>query len=213
MEWLDSECLKLVRPSHGIHNHYGSLYIEQEYPTDEIREASLHGWYTFLEEISEQFHSKIHTEVAVDARSLRNMKSERARIPEMLNEMIEPGMVKIGTDFSVPFEHLGELLGLYKKNLPKGNSFVFGHIGNAHLHANILARNSREQIAYFKIVEDLASEVISLGGNISGEHGIGKLKREAFKKMIGENGVDQLRRIKGILDPKCILNRGNLFFS
>jgi D-lactate dehydrogenase (cytochrome) len=124
--------------------------------------------------------------------------------------LIAPGMVKIGTDFSVPMKHLKDLLDLYEKYLPKGNSYVFGHIGNAHLHANILARSTDEMSVYRSLVQMLGTRVCELDGSVSGEHGIGKLKQKALEMMIGREGVEEIQAIKKILDPHLILNRGNI---
>ena len=131
-------------------------------------------------------------------------------MPEKLNELIRPGMVKIGTDFAVPMEHLGRLLKLYDETLPAGKSYVFGHIGNAHIHSNILAENSEELESYRSLSRKLALEVCKLGGSVSGEHGIGKLKRELLEVMLGAAGINEIRRIKRILDPNLILNANNM---
>jgi D-lactate dehydrogenase (cytochrome) len=118
--------------------------------------------------------------------------------------------MKIGMDFAVPMQHLGKLLKLYDDSLPKGKSYVFGHIGNAHLHSSILAEDAHELESYRSLTRNLAAEVCKLGGSISGEHGIGKLKHELLEIMLGTEGIDEIRRIKRILDPNLILNIGNM---
>jgi len=50
-----------------------------------------------------------------------------------------------------------------------------------------------------------------MGGTVSGEHGIGKLKRAFLLEMYGENGVQEMRKVKKIFDPYMLLNRGCLF--
>ena len=56
----------------------------------------------------------------------------------------------------------------------------------------------------------VSEKALELGGSPSAEHGIGKIKREYMQLMYGEEGVEEIRRIKRILDPKNILCRGNI---
>ena len=152
----------------------------------------------------------IETEVALDENQIRKMKRDRQSVPEKLNESIRPGMVKIGTDFAVPMKHLERLMKLYDDALPRGKSYVFGHIGNAHLHSNILAENADELEFYRSLLLKLAAEVCKVGGSVSGEHGIGKLKHKVLEIMLGTEGINEIRRIKRILDPNLILNINNM---
>ena len=48
------------------------------------------------------------------------------------------------------------------------------------------------------------------GGTVSAEHGIGKLKREFLIRMYGQKGVEEMRRLRRLFDPKGLLNPGNL---
>jgi D-lactate dehydrogenase (cytochrome) len=187
--------------------------VEQEYndADDLLKRASQ--WEALVELFNRSLpvdSGGIHVQVALDETQVRKMKRDRQMVPEKLNELIRPGMVKIGTDFSVPIERLGALLQIYDDNLPANNSYVFGHIGNAHLHANILAENEGELHEYQSLTRTLAETVCKIGGSVSGEHGIGKLKREALEIMIGKEALDEMRRIKQVLDPSFILNPGNM---
>jgi FAD/FMN-containing dehydrogenase len=51
---------------------------------------------------------------------------------------------------------------------------------------------------------------VKFGGSISGEHGVGKIKREYLKIMYSQKELDEMRQIKRILDPSLILNYGNI---
>ena len=57
----------------------------------------------------------------------------------------------------------------------------------------------------------IAKKVISLGGTVSAEHGIGKIKHKYLETMFGEHGINEMKRIKKVFDPNLILNIGNMF--
>jgi D-lactate dehydrogenase (cytochrome) len=54
-------------------------------------------------------------------------------------------------------------------------------------------------------------KAIDLGGTVSAEHGIGKIKKKYLQQMIGVAGIESMKKIKNVLDPKNLLGRGNLF--
>jgi D-lactate dehydrogenase (cytochrome) len=215
MEWLGASVAPFLSYERAgkLAGTYGCLYVEQEYSEGESPMAKASQWASLVDTLNGSASAQsppIETEVALDENQIRKMKRDRQKVPEKLNELIRPGMVKIGTDFAVPMEHLGRLLKLYDETLPAGKSYVFGHIGNAHIHANILAENSEELESYRSLSQKLVLEVCNLGGSVSGEHGIGKLKHEALEVMLGAAGINEIRRIKRILDPNLILNANNM---
>lgn len=213
MEWFGASTSSLLGGDRGkkIEQFYGALYVEQEYSDDEDMSDKLTQWSKLIDffNISDAL-GPMQTEAAVDAKHLRALRQDRIRIPERLNELIKPGLRKIGTDLSVSMEKLDLLMKLYDEKLPKGISYIFGHIGNAHLHANIVARNPDEIKQFTDLHQELARYVCSIGGSVSGEHGIGKLKKELLKTMIGEHGINEIRKVKTALDPFGILNPGNI---
>ncbi len=215
MEWLGSAVGRFLSPerAESLARCYGALFLEQEYPAgnDPLEIASQ--WADLMDLIDRWWgpeRGTIETEVALDEKQIRNLRKDRERVPEKLNEAVRPGMVKIGMDFSVPREHLGRLLSLYDETLPQDRTYVFGHIGNAHIHANVLPESREDAAACHILYGDLARKVCSLGGSVSGEHGIGKLKHEALEIMIGRRGIDEVRKVKRALDPLGILNVPNM---
>ena len=86
----------------------------------------------------------------------------------------------------------------------------FGHIGNAHVHLNILPRNREEFIDAKLLYREFIGKTIELGGTLSAEHGIGKLKAEYLVEMYHERGVKEMARVKKCLDPFLVLNIGNI---
>jgi len=89
--------------------------------------------------------------------------------------------------------------------------YIFGHFGNSHLHANLLPTNEYEYNMAQNIYEKLMLKAIELGGTISAEHGIGKLKNTYFRQMISEENYKRMIDIKFQLDKYNLLCRGNIF--
>lgn len=215
MEWFGASVAPLLSHERAgkLAGVYGCIYVEQEYPAEEDPMVRASQWALLVKMLNDSPPTDSHpieTEVALDENQIRKMRKDRQNVPERLNELIRPGMVKIGTDFSVPIAHLGTLMKLYDDALPSGKSYIFGHIGNAHLHSNILAENGEELESYRSLTRKLALEVCKLRGSVSAEHGIGKLKREMLEMMLGEDGINEIRKIKRILDPNFILNMDNM---
>jgi len=85
-------------------------------------------------------------------------------------------LYKLGTDLAVPNERLKEIWDFYKSNLEKKGLewLAFGHIGNNHFHINVLPRSLDEMKKGLSLYKEFAKKVVSLGGTISAEHGVGK---------------------------------------
>ena len=122
------------------------------------------------------------------------------------------GRVKIGTDMAVSNAHFMDMMRFYKETLAgSGLGYVvFGHIGDNHLHINLLPDHEKAEQAsntYQKLVE----KILGWGGTVSAEHGIGKLKKDYFASMVGRQALGEMRAIKKLFDPNGLLGRGNLF--
>lgn len=86
---------------------------------------------------------------------------------------------------------------------------TFGHVGDGNLHPNFVVDPNGPTAA--RLQRELWSAVRSLGGTISGEHGIGRIKRSALGAELGGASVAWLRAVKEFCDPDGILNPGTLF--
>ncbi len=146
------------------------------------------------------------------------MKAVRHLIPETVNALIaqrkqkHSRVHKLGTDMAVPDEHLETIIAFYKQLLEEAKMeyIIFGHIGDNHLHVNILPRTNEEVDDGMRIYQRFARKAVELGGTVSAEHGIGKLKRPFLKVMYGESGLQEMAAVKRVLDPDWILNPGNM---
>ena len=88
---------------------------------------------------------------------------------------------------------------------------LFGHIGDSHLHLNLLPANKMELDQARDIYKQLARQAVSFGGTVSAEHGIGKIKKELLAEMVGKEVISSFQCLKKHLDPNWILGRSNLF--
>lgn len=140
----------------------------------------------------------------------------RHAIPETINELYKhEHQLKVSLDIAVPNDKFREMLSFYNTNLyplsPNLFYIKFGHIGQSHLHVNLLPKSEEQK----KLAQDLAlkfvRKAVSLGGTISAEHGIGKIKHAYLKEMYGQSAIDQMIEIKKKYDPKMVLNIGNIF--
>jgi D-lactate dehydrogenase (cytochrome) len=206
LEYLDRHCLDLVRSrlEDAPAAAGAALFVEQEVDgsLDEVLEA-------WLEALDRHGALVDATLAATDDATRQRLHRVRHAVPAGINEAISRrGMPKVGTDLAVPLEALDEMMDLYES--APSPSYLFGHLGDCHLHLNLLP-GSKEELAQARAwYDDLARRAVALGGTVSAEHGIGKLKRQHLAWMVGEDVLGQFVALKRHLDPHWILGRGNL---
>ncbi len=124
---------------------------------------------------------------------------------------------KLGEDIVVPksqvpamIVEIGEIARRHGLTIP-----VFGHAGDGNLHPNILfdLRDAEEVKKVELAARDVFRAALRLGGTLSGEHGIGTLKREFMEEAQGRTVVELARAIKRVFDPQELLNPGKLYPS
>lgn len=159
------------------------------------------------------------TWAADNERKMGRLKDFRHAVPEAVNLLIderrkrEPQLTKLGTDLAVPDAALGKIMALYHKDLDEAKLkyVMFGHIGNNHIHVNIIPNNRKEYEQGKNLYLEWARTAVAMGGSVSAEHGIGKLKTALLKEMYGEDGIRQMLEVKKLFDPDMMLNVGTLF--
>ncbi len=90
---------------------------------------------------------------------------------------------------------------------------IMGHIGDGNIHPNIALdlRNKTELENYKAAKTELFDLAISLGGTLSGEHGIGCEKSAFLPKALSKETIGCMKQIKVLFDPKNLLNPGKIF--
>ncbi|MFI5414593.1 MAG: FAD-binding oxidoreductase [Candidatus Lutacidiplasmatales archaeon] len=117
---------------------------------------------------------------------------------------------RIREDIAVPVRLVDRLLSdLRRISVDFGvELYVYGHLGQGNLHPNVVVDpESPKGTAVRRAIYDVAA---SLGGTVSGEHGVGSRKREFVPRELGPVGVRLLRGWKSLCDPDGILNPGKL---
>jgi glycolate oxidase len=93
-------------------------------------------------------------------------------------------------------------------------TICFGHLGDGNLHVNILKDDIDDETWETKIPEgigEIFKLTVSLGGTLSGEHGIGITKQPYMSIALSEVNLKLMRGIKGVFDPNGIMNPGKIF--
>ena len=140
------------------------------------------------------------------------------RLRESLSEAQKPAGGSIKHDISVPVARIPEFLeragDVVQRVLPGSRPVPFGHFGDGNVHYNVTQPVDMDRAAYLEHWHDMAYAVhdlvTALGGSISAEHGIGRLKREEMAERKSPVELALMRGIKRTLDPNGILSPGRV---
>lgn len=118
-------------------------------------------------------------------------------------------------DVSVPRSRLVEMVSRVRQIAQKENLLIgtFGHAGDGNLHPTILLdeRDPDEVARMHRGFEAIVEAALDLGGTLTGEHGVGLLKRDFLERYFPTAAVDMMRNFRRSMDPRGILNPGKLF--
>ncbi|MBL4810977.1 MAG: FAD-binding oxidoreductase [Rhodobacteraceae bacterium] len=139
-----------------------------------------------------------------------------------LRETIPEGNRRIGAiashDISLPLSHIAEFIDKAPELIaPLGPLRIncFGHLGDGNLHYNMFPPQGESRENYAGIAPQLSDIVHQLahdlGGSISAEHGIGRLKRDDLARFSDPAKMAMMRAVKQALDPDWIMNPGAVF--
>jgi D-lactate dehydrogenase (cytochrome) len=240
LEWFDRASLDLIggaMPAFEVPERAEVAIFVEQLTNDEPDDDLAGRWLDLLEGCGALIDLPGGVRVAQTQEQREELRRVRHAVPTGVNERAaRNGMPKLGTDLAVADADLRRIVGLYHRaaqeplsllaavtvetlrsqapdaQLPsKLEAVTFGHVGDNHLHMNFLPKNALELRLTRAVYAALTSEVIAMGGSISAEHGIGKIKRAAFRQQVGEAGFVDMLAVKRALDPRNMLGRGNLF--
>lgn len=159
------------------------------------------------------------TWVARNQSDLDGLMFFRHAVPESVNMNIDklrktqPSLTKMGSDMSVPDDRLFDVMDMYRRDIEKTGirSAIWGHIGDNHLHVNLLPSSMEEAAKVKEMFRSWAGNITLMGGAVSAEHGVGKLKASFLEIMYGPEHIKEMQNVKRAFDPGWKLGRGNLF--
>jgi FAD/FMN-containing dehydrogenase len=202
LEYMDAGSLSLLQ-AHNVHRAAkAAVLIEQEgdEPDDRLEQADAlweGSWFGSGPADRERFRVFRHA------------------LPELVNDTVRRnGSMKMGTDFAVPVDRNREMLAIYREACERhfpGQYVIFGHIGDAHLHVNLLPTTPEQQAQAKSLILDFARAAVRLGGTVSAEHGLGKRKAYLLDLQFTSTEVESMKAVKRRLDQRWLLGRGNLF--
>ncbi|MCK6603597.1 MAG: FAD-binding oxidoreductase [Ignavibacteriaceae bacterium] len=211
IEYFDAKSLSLLAERHPNlpSGKAAGVWFEQETKTDD--DPVLQEIYSLLEKHEADLDK---TWASGDVNEIRKISSIRHEVSYAVNEYIaSKGLRKLGTDTAVPPENFREFYQFSKDMIEKSGLqyVIYGHFGDCHMHLNMLPKNTMEFNEGRNYYARICMKAVQLGGTVSAEHGIGKIKREIFKLMYDETHILDMARIKKTLDPHCLLGVNNIF--
>jgi FAD/FMN-containing dehydrogenase len=193
---------------------------------------SPHGWYVLFDLTSPREDENLQQlaetvlgeglvsgeiDAAVIAASLAQAE-ELWRLRTLMSEVqkLEGGSIK--HDVAVPVARVPELVTranqLVELMIPGARPVPFGHLGDGNIHYNVSQPPGMDRAIFLSHWEALNAAVheivLDLGGSISAEHGIGRMKRDLLAHAKQPVELDLMRKIKQAFDPNSILNPGKL---
>ena len=106
------------------------------------------------------------------------------------------------------------MLAYYRTRLEElfpGQYVIFGHVGDAHVHVNILPMSDGESQKAGELMLEFARRAVELGGVVSAEHGLGKRKAHLLELQYSAEEIEVMKAVKRRLDPQWLLGRETLF--
>jgi D-lactate dehydrogenase (cytochrome) len=157
-----------------------------------------------------------------DTRRAAQLEAIREAVPLAVNHRVEaiqrvkdPLVHKTAADMIVPFEHLATAMRRYREGFSRRglDHALWGHASDGNIHANVIPRSAEDVRLGEEAILEFGEEVIALGGCPLSEHGVGRnpTKQALLRRLYGEAGIEQMRRVKAALDSGWKLSPGVLF--
>ena len=212
LESMDARALDLLRPRYPeiSPEARAALLIESDLASDDDPEVD-----RWSERLEREGCLEEESWFGMGASDRERFRAFRHALPAMIVDRARHGNCrKFGSDFAVPIERNRDLYNYYRERcdaLFPNQYTIFGHIGDANVHVNLLPDTDDGAVNAEALMEDFADHVVSLGGTVAAEHGVGKLKTNLLKRMYGEQEIEAMRDVKRQLDPHWLLGRGTIF--
>jgi len=211
LEFMDQHALNFLRPRYAEIPvaARAALLVEQNLQSEQDEEI-------------DRWTERLEAQGALEDTWFGLRPAEQARFREFRHTLAvlvtdtarRNGFHKNATDFAVPIERNRELHAYYKlrcEELFAGQYTIFGHVGDANNHINLLPKTREQAKQAEELIYEFASKVVGMGGTVAAEHGIGKTKTNLLRLMYTAAEIEAMRAVKQKLDPQWLLSPGNLF--
>ena len=204
LEFIDNESIKLIntiKKNHYDKNCNSAVLLEIDGENEYID--------IMLEKIIKVIKKNKYKKVTVagNKQDIEELWSARKSLSPALREI---GGYKINEDIAVPISNLTILLTNLNRLSEKYAIKIvnFGHAGNGNIHVNLLFKSDEEKKSENskKCLEEIFNLVLSLDGTLSGEHGVGIIKKKFINKEIDKKTLSLMNDIKKQFDPNNIMN-------
>ncbi|MFA6471806.1 MAG: FAD-linked oxidase C-terminal domain-containing protein [Candidatus Latescibacterota bacterium] len=209
LEFMDRSCIDAVRD-------YAGVDIPEE--TAALLLIELDGDDEYLAAAEAKVMSLLKSRHPVELKSAQNADERNAlwKLRKSTSPAIALiGPLKFNEDICVPLSRIPEMCAFVEELGKRHNVRVvsFGHSGDGNLHINFMTDRKRPQeVARVKLaIEELFREAVRVGGTLSGEHGIGMMKRPYLKIALNKATIEFEKKVKQALDPSNVFNPGKIF--
>ncbi len=211
LESMDSRALDFLRPKYTDMSPQAraALMIEQDLASEEDSEIDL-----WTQRLAAQSALEEESWFGLSASDRERFREFRHALPAMTVDQGRRSGSKFSTDFAVPLDKNREMYNYYRQRCEEtfpGRYTIFGHIGDANVHVNLLPRGPEDAGRAEDLMQNFARKVLSLGGTVAAEHGIGKQKTNLLTLMYSAEEIEAMRDVKRHLDPKWLLGQGTIF--
>lgn len=215
IEYFDAPALAIARSADDqtswATEALAMVYVEEE--IEDNMDTVLDAWLT----VAESHCASDDVRVFEGEAQLRHARRIRHAVPATMNErgaaFRSCGGRKVSTDWAVPYRLLDSAITMARSIADAhgvAQAVTYGHAGNGHPHQNFIARSATELQDIEAVIGETLRAVVSTGGTVAAEHGIGKLKRRWLPLQLSPIQIAVMRAIKTELDPRNILAPGNI---
>jgi glycolate oxidase len=164
-----------------------------------------------MAEIARQ-HGAREVKVAADAEEALKLATARRSAFSALARMRPTTILE---DVTVPRSALAEMVSFIAEVAARHRLQLgtFGHMGDGNLHPTFLTdeRDEAEMKRVHLALDEIVEKTLTLGGTITGEHGVGLAKKPWLRQQLGDESYELMRQIKHTLDPHHLLTPGKIF--